>query len=78
MEFWKDPLQRDNFRSRVEKLKRSMCGSYDSPHTNDDSNGFGSQSMDSNISVSLQTEKKEETVFIEEATEGLETSRDPD
>ena len=35
MKFWKDPLQREQFKSRAEKLTRSICDSYESPRSGD-------------------------------------------
>ena len=58
MEYWIHSLQREHFWSRAEKVTRYMCNSCDSQHTNGNSSGFGSQSMDSNVSISLEPEKK--------------------
>ena len=48
MEFWKDTLQREQLKSRTEKLTRCMCDLYESPHFVNAHIGLGLQSMDSN------------------------------
>ncbi len=58
MEFWKDPLQREQFKSRAEKLTRSMCDSLDSSVSGDSTFGFSLQSMDSNDAESNEPQRK--------------------
>ena len=56
--FWKDPLRREIFKSRAEKLIRSMCDSYDTTNPGDISSGVGLQSTDSSIAASLEPQRK--------------------
>ena len=72
LKFWKDPMQREHFKSGAEKPTRSMYDSYDSPHTNSNSSGFGSQYMDSKVAVSLEPQRKRNRFSLENQLSVLE------
>ena len=58
MEFWKEPLQREIFKSRAEKLTLYMCDLYDTTNPGDISCGVGLQSTDSSIAASLEPQRR--------------------
>ena len=58
MEFSKNPLQREQFKSRAEKLTRSMCDSLNSSVFSNSTFGFSLGSMDSNDAESIEPQRK--------------------